>query len=353
MCHWWIGEHWWIGALDMKRHFLTHWKIVALIMSVCIIAYATLFLVPPRTDGARVLGVHFARQQAEALGLDWRAAYRAILGDLGVRAVRLAAYWPSVEPSQGQWDFTDLDWMMDTAADHGATVVLAVGRRLPRWPECHVPEWARALPPTEQQAAVERVVRAVVERYRGHPALAMWQVENEPFLRIFGECPKVDAADLAREVALVRSLDPRSDVLITDSGELSFWLRAPRYGDRFGTTMYRVVWVPFIGYWSYDTFIPPAFYRLKAFLARVPSDFMVIAELQAEPWVPQGRLADLPPAMRRRSMDAARLRQHLAFARATGFREVYLWGAEYWYWLKEHGDPSLWNAAREALTVFH
>jgi len=36
------------------------------------------------------------------------------------------------------------------------------------------------------------------------------------------------------------------------------------------------------------------------------------------------------------------------FAEGTGMREVYLWGAEYWYYRKvKLHDPSLWNVAKE------
>lgn len=320
----------------------------ALALSVCIIAYAALFLVPPRAGGA-VIGVHFSKQHAVSLGLDWQETYRALLDDLSVRRVRLSANWPDVEPQPGTFDFRDLDWMMDEANTRGASVLLAVGRRLPRWPECHIPDWATQLPDAEQQEAIERVIRVVVERYRAHPALVMWQVENEPFLSVFGECPELDVASLQREVEIVRALDPHHDILITDSGELSFWHRAARVGDRLGTTMYRVVWSRFVGYWSYDTFIPAAWYRLKAFLVGVSPEHMVISELQAEPWAPHGDVTVLPIVEQRRSMDAERFLRNVAFARSTGFREIYLWGAEYWYWLRAHGDASMWETARGVL----
>lgn len=230
--------------------------------------------------------------------------------------------------------------------------MLVVGRRLPRWPECHVPDWARSLPEREQQGRIVALMRDVVERYRAHPSLAMWQVENEPFLTFFGECPPPDRTSFEREIALVRALDPSHPILITDSGELSMWMRTAAAGDLLGTTMYRVVWNKLVGYWSYDLLIPPAFYRLKAWLAGKPPDRMVVAELQAEPWIPKGDIFTTALDEQRKSMDAARFRKHIAFARATGFRAVYLWGAEYWYWLKDRqNDASLWEAAREVFRV--
>ncbi len=322
------------------------WIALAVCLGVLLIGYAVLWLVPP-VQREPAWGVQFSKSHAEWLKIDWRVAYAALLDDVGVRRLRIGAYWPEIEPVEGARQFDDLDWMMDEAAKRNATIALAVGRRLPRWPECHVPDWARALPEATQQERTLALMRDVVERYRAHPALATWQVENEPFLTFFGECPPPDRASFEREVAFVRELDLNHPILITDSGELSMWMRTAAAGDLLGTTMYRVVWNKLVGYWSYDLLIPPAFYRLKAWLAGKPPDRMVVAELQAEPWIPKGDIFTTSLDEQRKSMDAARFRKHTGFARATGFREVYLWGAEYWYWLKtSQNDASLWEEAR-------
>ncbi|MBI4142591.1 beta-galactosidase [Candidatus Uhrbacteria bacterium] len=331
-------------------HRIFSWKrahlALAMTVGVLFLGYAILWLFPPATATPE-WGVTFSQPHASWLGLNWRDVYGALLDDLHVRHIRTSAYWNWIEDRDDGWRFDDLDWQLDEAARRGATVILAVGRRLPRWPECHVSDWARMLPNVRQQEELLEYVRTVVERYRGHPALARWQVENEPLLSVFGECPPPDRAFLEREIALVRSLDPAHPILLTDSGELSMWMRTAALGDVLGTTMYRVVWNPLVGYWSYDRLIPPAFYRLKALLAGKPASRMIIAELQAEPWIPKGQLRDTPIPEQRSSMDADRLRRHAAFARATGFSEAYFWGIEYWYWLnaKQH-DPSLWDAAR-------
>lgn len=323
---------------------------LCLVILACVGAYAALFAWDAPRGREPVWGVSFSAPHARWLGLDADRAYAALLEDLGVRSLRLSAYWNSLEWPNDTWHFEELDRQMDVAARHGATVTLAVGRRLPRWPECHVPDWAQALPEQRQREEILSYLRTIVERYRGHSALRTWQVENEPLLSVFGECPPPDRSFLTREVALVRSLDSRHPILITDSGELSMWMRTSAMGDRLGTTMYRVVWNPLVGYWRYDRWLPAGFYRLKAFLAGVTSDRMVIAELQGEPWAPRGALLTMPLSEQRRSMDAARLRAHASFARRTGFGEALFWGAEYWYWLREHGDASLWEAARG---IFH
>jgi hypothetical protein len=51
-----------------------------------------------------------------------------------------------------------------------------------------------------------------------------------------------------------------------------------------------------------------------------------------------------------KSMNAKRMRDRIAYAKATGMRTIDLWGAEWWYWLMvEKGDPSVWNVVKDAV----
>jgi beta-galactosidase GanA len=90
-------------------------------------------------------GVTFSPRQTEYLGLDAGKVYLALLDDMKVSHLRLMAPWYKVEPQSGQYDFSDVDWYLREAQKRGAKVVLALGRKLFRWPECHEPEWPRAV----------------------------------------------------------------------------------------------------------------------------------------------------------------------------------------------------------------
>ncbi|MEI9966698.1 MAG: glycoside hydrolase family 2 TIM barrel-domain containing protein [Candidatus Moraniibacteriota bacterium] len=93
---------------------------------------------------------------------------------------------------------------------------------MPRWPECHIPAWA-AGDTAMRQGALLDFMDETVRRYRDNGAVAFWQVENEPFLSQFGECPPLDVNFLESEISLVKALDPTRPVIVTDSGELSLW----------------------------------------------------------------------------------------------------------------------------------
>ncbi|MDO8566450.1 MAG: beta-galactosidase [Candidatus Moranbacteria bacterium] len=329
------------------RHLLKIIGRVVLIIVTCTALLFGYFNLPgpaPREDVQ--LGMTFSSRYATDLGLDWKQTYLALLDEIGVKKLRLPVYWDLAEPKQGEYVWDDLDWQLKEAEKYQVEVILTIGQKVPRWPECHIPEWVGA-DSEKRQTALLYFMGRVVERYKSNQTVTMWQVENEPFLA-FGICPPLDKNFLKQEVAFVKTLDPIRKVLLTDSGELSFWYGAASLGDVFGTTMYRRIWSPKVGgYFTYP--IGPNFFRVKAFLINILAhqyNIMVI-ELQAEPWA-SGWIVDIPLEEQFRTMDETKLRENVKYAKQVGFGEVYLWGGEWWYWLKEKKNyPALWETGKE------
>ena len=287
------------------------------------------------------LGATFSKPYAESLGLEWKTAYKEVLDDLGVRWLRIPAYWNDIEPEPGVFNFANVDWQIAEASKRGAKVILAVGRKLPRWPECHSPAWAEDLEEPLAQTRVLTMVEEVIRHYREEPAIIAWQVENEPFFR-FGECPEPDRDFLKKEVAVVRALDARP-VMITESGELSTWINAGSIADILGISTYRIVWDRFVGYFFWPS--TPRYYVQRITAARSLVDKVIISELQAEPWVTVP-FTSMPIDDQLRLMNPTRLNDNLTFARKIGVSEVYVWGVEWWYWLKQRGKPEMWEAGK-------
>lgn len=291
------------------------------------------------------LGVTFSSRYATDIGLDSRETYRSILEDLNVKKVRLPVYWDLVEKTPGEYDFSEVDWQLEESARKNVEVILVVGQKVPRWPECAIPSWAEN-DDVKRKEALLKFIKISVERYKSRPEIKYWQVENEPFLP-FGVCPKLDVNLLDSEIALTRRIDPMRPVIVTDSGELSLWVRAAKRADIFGTTMYRTIWKKEIGYFTYP--IGPRFFQFKHWLNKVfaSQDKAIVIELQAEPWI-SGYTTNEPLEEQFKSMDVKKLRDNVRFARQVGFPEIYLWGVEWWYWLKvEKNHPELWEVARE------
>ena len=287
---------------------------------------------------------------SEKYGMNGRQVFLEILDDLKVKNIRLPVYWNKVEVAEDVHEFGEIDWQLAEAKKRGAKIILNIGRKLPRWPECHQPEWVlEKKDEIYEKAKLLEFLKVVVERYRENPALYAWQVENEPFLPFGENCPLFGGDFLDEELKLVRALDGGHPVIVTDSGELSLWSRAQKRSDIFGTTMYRTVWQENLGYYTYP--FPPAFFRIKRGLSELyagerPS---VVIELQAEPWGPHENYEhDLYPLSEQLLHFNDRIfREHIEYAKKTGFDEFYLWGVEWWYWAKLQGHEKIWEEAKK------
>ncbi|MCH7604433.1 beta-galactosidase [Patescibacteria group bacterium] len=299
-------------------------------------------------------GVNFSQKRPGDLDLDWRETYIAILDDLGAQRLKIAVHWDTIEPEQDQFRFDDIDWQIQEAERRSAQILLVIGMKTPRWPECHIPEWLRGMEKKEQQQQILEMLETVVSRYKNSDAIWGWQVENEPFLE-FGVCPwMIDEEFLRREVTLVKALDETRPVVISGSGEWSFWTKPVRVADIVGTTLYRKAWFS-----EYDRYLeysyPPVYYSRKADIIRFIYDKKVIGvELQAEPWVPVA-LKDASLKEQSETMSLAKFQENIEYAKRTGFDEFYLWGAEWWYWMKvnysDNPNAQIWNEAKKLFNV--
>jgi len=285
-------------------------------------------------------GITFSTIYASQLGLDYQKTFQDLVEILGVRSVRLPVYWYEVEPKQNQFDFSKTDWLVKFAETHGVKLTLVVGSKVPRWPECFVPDWARTMHTDTQQIEAMKLIQTTVDRYKSSIAIERWQVENEPYFP-FGVCEQIRAEDLNARVALVRSLDSRP-IQMTVSGEMEPWGDLVGKADILGVSMYRKTWNKAIGYFVYP--LTPEFYRWRFFLARPNFKKVIVSELQAEPWFPDS-IQSKPLEYWYSTFDATAFEDNIRFIEATHADEVYLWGAEWWEYMRLHNDDRLWNVA--------
>lgn len=331
----------------MRKFFKTAGIVAALIVAVYLLSFTLSF-----GNGHPETGLSFSEFYAkEGLELDWKAAYQSILDELNPKNLILMAYWQYLEPEKGKFDFSDLDWEINLAGQQDRSVILVIGQRVPRWPECHIPGWANGLGKENYDQSLLDYLTQVVNHYKSYSAIKYWQVENEPYLSSFGNCPPLDQNLFDEEIALVKKLDPTRPVMTTDSGELGVWFSAASHTDVLGTTLYRVVSAPVIGVFHYF-FVPPAFYPVKAAVVQLFSGVskVFISELQAEPWSVNGAPL-VYESMNAQTSDfsTSTLLGNFRFAERTGLTPIYLWGSEWWYWRKIHGDSSFWNLGKQLL----
>ena len=330
----------------MKRIF----KILFVIAFFLLLFLGYFFVGRPPAAEKIIWGVNFSQKHTELLKLDWRKTYLAILDDLKVKNIKLLTHWDWIEGEKDKPYFDDLDWQLKEAESHQAKVILVIGMKTGRWPECHIPDWGKQLSQEELQESVLNYLKEIVLRYQDSDSIWAWQVENEPFFT-FGLCPKTDKNFFQKEINLVKLLDGRKrPIIVSDSGESSTWLKAASSADILGITMYRKTQNKFFGVVNY--IFPPVFYWRKAqIIKKIFNKEVMVVELQAEPW---GRvlLYDSPLEEQKQTMDLEQFKKNIEFAKKTGLKEFYLWGSEWWYWMKEkHNDSGIWEEAKRIFST--
>lgn len=324
------------------------WKLVALIGIVLVGITVLLYAVDlTKPDSEIAIGVTFSKVQAEQLGLDWKETFLTILDGLQVKHIRLVAYWNDIERIRSEYDFSDVLFQLEEAKKRNIDVVMTIGHRVPRWPECFAPEWTKNVSETEFRQGLLAYLEALVSELKKFENISHWQLENEPFLSVFGNCPEPDIELLEQELNILKEADGRP-VIVTDSGELGLWTKAGNLADVFGTTMYKKVWHKHLGF--FEWWLPAVHYKIKHWLFVGEKPFYVM-ELQAEPWEPEGRpLTTMSIEEQLEIFDSKDLERYVQYARKAGFTRIYLWGAEWWWWLKMKGEESLWTAAKEIIS---
>lgn len=296
-----------------------------------------------------VWGITFSSIRAKELDFEPKALLVTILDDLHPKKIRIPAYWSEMEPEQGKFNFNPIEDLLSETDKRGTKVIVVLGKKQPRWPECHQPDWYNKLNPDEQDKAVLNMIEKAVVQLRRHQSVAAWQIENEPYFQYGPSCPAISHDLYKKEIALVQQLDNKPTIA-TDSGEKSIWVNTAASGaEIFGSTMYREAYYENQG--KYVTYpLPWWTYNIKAGLVRLltGADDVIGVELQAEPWLivsnPKG--TEINEQLKHMNPDI--FENNIQYAQNIGFSENYLWGAEWWYWLqKAHNDSSMVNAAKK------
>lgn len=296
------------------------------------------------------IGVTFIPAYATALGVEPKETMDALIKDVGVRQFRLTSYWNQIEHTEGQYDFSELDWQFQKAEAADAKISLAIGLRQPRWPECHTPDWAKGKSVTDIQPQLDAYIRAVVNRYKHSPSLDSYQLENEYF-NDFGECKDFSRERLVHEFKLVKNLDSAHPIIITRSNNYPGIASGEPQPDVLGISIYRRVWDKNVTKQYFNYPLPAWYYGANAGVQKIiTGKDSTVHELQMEPWPPEGKfISNTSTEEQDKSMNASMFAERIDFAKSTGMRSADLWGAEWWYYRKViKQDPSLWNEAKKA-----
>jgi hypothetical protein len=346
---------------------------------VVVLAVSAGSLLTPQKAKAHVLtgpvqvGVSFSQHRAWSLHLDSRESYQQVLA-MKFKVVRLGVYWSDV--SDG--GYAETDWQMQQAAAAGQPVVLTVGMKSLGWPEFYIPpQYAPTVGDGQDvsqdgtlRAGVLDFVRQVVDRYRGYGNLVAWQVENEPFNPAGPRRWYIGKDLLLQESAAVRSLDRRPQIVNVfghfnmqldqassrnhmtlgsllgfDSGSAERdSLSVLQPGDALGEDVYTRIGYQFLGGNQIATANADWDDHVAQWrgISAAQGKGSWVTEMQAEPWeVDRSTLANP------KSFAPADLERMFNDLKAVGTPTVLLWGAEYWLWRAQNGDPTWLEAVRQ------
>jgi hypothetical protein len=307
------------------------------------------------------LGTTFSPLQCYYMNLDFRKVFQQVT-TLGLNRIRLGAYWNVIQKNQNEFDFSELDWLLDQCDRANIEVALVVGMKVPRWPEYHFPQWvsdryntgAGDLALDRRSPEVAALTLQFVEKVMNHcrlaPAVKYWQVENEPFTRLEITGGRFLSPEFVKqEVDLVRSLVyDNQKILVTNAIHLPTpkptedepaFMDSLQIADAVGINVYSKVPAGPTGYLEP---LPAFWQQLEQWQTALQqyNREAWIAEAQAEPWE-AGQLV----AMEKPNYPSAspwRMRSLVTQLTQLGYGTVLLWGCEYWYWQKQQGNNLWW-----------
>jgi Beta-galactosidase len=342
--------------------------------------------VPVEPRDTTRLGISFRPLQAEALGLEPRAALSALLQH-PFELIRLAALWNRMEPTPGVFDFSPLDWQVEAAEQAGKRVIIGVGAvKNFGYPEFFVPKHHLPVPLPEgsllSEASHQDLLTAalafaarVVDRYRDHEPVIAWQVEHEAVDPLGVEHSwRLATGFVEREIAEVRRVDPTRPILLTGFLPMSLPVAAQQswrtrdQGDSLslaeeaagiiGVDFYPCHALSAAGEWTVYLDAKEHAWRKRArrLFERTGAQGrrLMIAEGQAEPWEavttppnPAGQvMASCPPE---RVIENFNRCVVLARESSNPLDAYLFWGAEYWLARQQAGDESYLGAFERIL----
>ena len=341
--------------------------IAALLSGVYLVGYFGWYATAP--VGTPEYGINFSCKRTQHLGQPCAALFARTLDELGVRYVRLSLYWSDVETRPGFYDFRSIDRLLAIADERGVRVTVTIGMKAQRYPEFWFPTWLREaanLAPDgypEDNPLVRQALfpyLAAAARHVGaHPAVEALQVENEPFVHFEGHANgwRIRKEFLVREIEAVRAADPGQHPIAVSHAS---WLRRDdtwrwivEQADILAQSVYTKRQR---GPWPWLYIFP---YRLGPFTPDLPDQARVaardggqlwITELQAEPFEQPTVDIRRIPTHEAASFSLRWFHKNVRLANRSGATRVYLWGAEWWAYLRDvRHEPELWEAARALL----
>ncbi len=316
-------------------------------------------------------GFSYSFEQARWYGYDGRAAFTKLLDEAKFDWVRLPFFWNEMSDEEGNLKVDDLDFAVSEAKKRNVKVIIALGAKVPFYPEFHLPSSESSKLHFGDNINVDSAISfdlltidgKVVSHFSKYDNVFYWQIENEPFLPNVNKY-RIDKSLIAREIKIVRDYDPKKrPVILTSDGPTVFNSRWKdlfpllNRGDAFGTNAYfktqgtylasfskfNISW-PKGFYWPVQSWylLSPNFDGIDHYAKKRGVDFWVM-EMQAEPYI-----RTLDDAGRNQfTFSANDIVNADNFLKNSRISNVGFWGANFWIYREKLGDNSWMSAVKD------
>ena len=299
-----------------------------------------------------LFGSTLSSHYAHELGLDpLQLIHEA--AQMGLRLIRLGAYWNQIEIHKGEYDYRELDAHMDTCGRLGLQVILTIGAKAPRWPEFYIPPFYDHKNQRAYEDALSAYITVTIDRYKNHPSIIIYQVENEPLDPSGPQGGVISHSLLQNEIDHIKQCDPLKKIMVT------FWANdlikrhaytSPLHQvDIVGLDLYAKV--PHQNRWGGRSFcgITGDIQTLQKYALRFGTT-LCITELQAEPW--ESGIIRPNPIDPLKGYTPTDIETHYNHCVKLVPSFVLLWGMEWWYAAARVGNTA-WIERVRALIQTH
>ena len=322
-------------------------------------------------------GVSYSFEQAQWYGLDGRDAFVELLDTTRFDWVRLPFFWDEMVDKKGRLKLEDLEFAILEAKKRNVKVVIALGAKVPYYPEYHLPQRIKNQLKFGETIGLDHPIAAeileidkkVVRELSKYDNISHWQVENEPFLANVNNW-KIDESLLSAEIEVVRENDPKMrPVILNHVGPAVFDKRYKSLlslllpGDVFGVNAYfktqgvylmafrifgkevKIDWPHFL-VWPVQSWsgFSPNFSNLKKESEKRGVDFWIL-EVQSEPYI-----RALDDAKRNQSyFTAGDIEAASTFLNSFRINSMGLWGAHFWQYRARIGDKSWEDSVKKLI----
>jgi hypothetical protein len=306
------------------------------------------------------LGASFSHPHLRYLKLKPLTAIESFKS-LGLNWIRLGCYWSDIEEKKGEFNFSELDPLVEYCNKNKIKIVMTVGMKASRWPEYYIPDWLNFEGEKYHQIKKSdkklhentlRFIEKCIKRYKNYSSIKVWQIENEPLDPSGPLSFSISKDFLQDEIDLVRKIGNDKKIMINLWGNETLvrgtFLKKLKNVDIYGLDIYPRQYVEEInGYIGPKGGIFPL-KLISRYLKRNKS--LWISELQAEPWEPDGLVTKRynPP-----SFLPEHFEKNLEYSLKLNPEVILLWGFEYWLWRKEKKkDDRYWKEAKKIINNY-